>query len=121
MQCEIIPDMFGKILSPNDTSRKKSGRTDRTAAVRRVTRAFMWSCDWIFLFKTSHNVCHRVAFLLDEASKGRIHREEKKNSEIFFLGKKEDESISMLPSRQDGGLRSAPCWGSFSNFHMRKK
>lgn len=88
MQCEIIPDMFGKILSPNDTSRKKSGRTDRTAAVRRVTRAFMWSCDWIFLFKTSHNVCHRVAFLLDEASKGRIHREEKKNSEIVFLGKK---------------------------------
>lgn len=85
MQCEIIPDMFGKSCRLMTPAGKRSGRTDRTAAVRRVTQAFMWPCDWIFLLNTPppHNVCHGVAFLLEEASRGGEQTEA--HSEMFFL------------------------------------
>lgn len=85
MQCEIIPDMFGKSCRLMTPAGERSGRTDRTAAVRRVTQAFMWPCDWIFLLKPPPTQCVSPCCFLTRGGVEREREQTKAHPAMFFL------------------------------------
>lgn len=85
MQCEIIPDMFGKSCRLMTPAGERSGRTDRTAAVRRVTQAFMWPCDWIFLLKPPPTQCVSPRCFLTRGGVEREREQTKAHPAMFFL------------------------------------